>query len=665
LKQEWLIRWLIRYIKRPSFWIILVLLVILTIFHYSSQIEQPGFLADLTARLGLDRHAFERMAFMVPIIYAGFLFGRRDSFLVSLVALACMLPRAIILSPHPADALLETGAVFILANTVALSFDSLRKERQQRTELEWTGKALQFQLRVVKENEKRLAALNQASDILYQSLEIEQILDKATEIATNMMQVEAALIYLVDEEAGELSVAARRGMSTWLTQDMDRVKIGEDICGRVAQTGEPLYIENASQDPMLNGSVFNKKGFQSLMIVPLKSKGKVTGTLCVLTRSYRFFNEYEVELLTAIGSQVGVAIENADLYEHQLEVAEQLRVSEERYRELFENAHDAIWLHDLQENIVAANEALVRLSGYSLRELRDKKSSDLIAEGCLDSVKETEDLLQRGEAIGHLSEVTLIKKDKSEAAVQLSTNPILRDGQLVAFQHIARDMTEEKRMRENLSYYLGELTKAQEEERNRIARELHDDTIQALVVLSRQLDNLVSSGKGFSKDRRAVLENLWQQTTSVLQDLRRLSQDLRPPMLDRLGLLPSLEWLASDVSQYSGIAIKPQVLGTERRMPPEAELMLFRIAQEALRNMWRHSQATEAELIVEFEVGRIRITVKDNGKGFDLPSSVGDLTRSGKLGLAGMRERARLLGGDIKIESEPGKGTSITVEAPI
>lgn len=602
---------------------------------------------------------------MVPIIYAGFLFGRRDSFLVSLVALACMLPRAIILSPHPADALLETGAVFILANTVALSFDSLRKERQQRTELEWTGKALQFQLRVVKENEKRLAALNQASDILYQSLEIEQILDKATEIATNMMQVEAALIYLVDEEAGELSVAARRGMSTWLTQDMDRVKIGEDICGRVAQTGEPLYIENASQDPMLNGSVFNKKGFQSLMIVPLKSKGKVTGTLCVLTRSYRFFNEYEVELLTAIGSQVGVAIENADLYEHQLEVAEQLRVSEERYRELFENAHDAIWLHDLQENIVAANEALVRLSGYSLRELRDKKSSDLIAEGCLDSVKETEDLLQRGEAIGHLSEVTLIKKDKSEAAVQLSTNPILRDGQLVAFQHIARDMTEEKRMRENLSYYLGELTKAQEEERNRIARELHDDTIQALVVLSRQLDNLVSSGKGFSKDRRAVLENLWQQTTSVLQDLRRLSQDLRPPMLDRLGLLPSLEWLASDVSQYSGIAIKPQVLGTERRMPPEAELMLFRIAQEALRNMWRHSQATEAELIVEFEVGRIRITVKDNGKGFDLPSSVGDLTRSGKLGLAGMRERARLLGGDIKIESEPGKGTSITVEAPI
>jgi signal transduction histidine kinase len=93
--------------------------------------------------------------------------------------------------------------------------------------------------------------------------------------------------------------------------------------------------------------------------------------------------------------------------------------------------------------------------------------------------------------------------------------------------------------------------------------------------------------------------------------------------------------------------------------------MLFRITQEALRNVWKHSQATEAELIVEFDTSRIRITVADNGKGFELPSSVGDLTRSGKLGLAGVQERARLLGGNVKMESEPGKGTTVTVEAPI
>ncbi len=602
---------------------------------------------------------------MVPIIYAGFLFGRKASFIISLVALAAMLPRAIVLSPHPEDALLETGTVFLLANTVALALDSLRIERRRRTELEWSDKALQSQLYVIKENERRLTALNQVSDILSQSLELEKVLDKATENVMDVMQVEAALIYLLDEEAGDLSLAAHRGVSTGFAQDVDRIKLGEDFPGRVAETGEPLYVENASKDPMLTTEAVSREGLQSLLSVPLKSKGKVMGTLCVLMHSHRLFHQDEVELLIAIGNQVGVAIENAHLYEHQRKVAELLRLSEDRYRQLFENAHDAIWLHDLQENIVTANEALVRLSGYSLGELRDKKSSDLIAEGCLDGVKKTEDLLQRGEAMGHLSEATLIKKDKSEASIQLSTNPLFRNGQLVAFQHIARDVTEEKRMRENLRFYLRELTRSQEEERNRIARELHDDTIQALVVLSRQLDNLASSGKGFSKDKRAVLEHLWQQTNNIMQGVRRLSQDLRPPALDRLGLLPALEWLVTDVSRYSGIAIKPQVLGTERRMPPEVELMLFRIAQEALRNMWRHSQANEAELIVEFDVGRIRITVKDNGKGFDLPKSVGDLTRSGKLGLAGMQERVQLLGGNITLESKPGKGTSIIVEAPI
>ena len=576
-----------------------------------------------------------------------------------------IVPRDIILSPHPADDLIETGAIFILANTVALSLDTLRKERERRSELEMAESALQSQLYVIKENERRLTALNQVSDILSQSLELEKVLDKATENVMDVMQVEAALIYLLDEEAGELSLAAHRGISQEFVREVGRFKLGEGFNGRVAETGEPLYVEDASEDPSLTKKVVAEEGIRSQLIVPLKSKGKVMGTLCLAARSQRQVLPEELELVTAIGNQVGVAIENAHLYEHQRKVAELLRLSEDRYRQLFENAHDAIWLHDLQGNIVAANEALVRLSGYSLGELRDKKSSDLIAEGCLDGVKETEDLLQRGEAMGHLSEATLIKKDKSEASVQLSTNPLFRNGQLVAFQHIARDVTEEKRMRENLSFYLREFTKAQEEERNRIARELHDDTIQALVVLSRQLDNLASSGKGFSKDKRAVLEHLWQQTNSVIQDVRRLSQDLRPPMLDRLGLLPSLEWLASDVSRYSGIAIKPQVLGTERRMPPEAELMLFRIAQEALRNMWRHSQATEAELIVEFDVGRIRITVKDNGKGFDLPKSVGDLTRSGKLGLAGMQERVQLLGGNITLESKPGKGTSIIVEAPI
>ncbi len=145
----------------------------------------------------------------------------------------------------------------------------------------------------------------------------------------------------------------------------------------------------------------------------------------------------------------------------------------------------------------------------------------------------------------------------------------------------------------------------------------------------------------------------------------RLSQDLRPAALDRLGLLSALEWLASDTTQFSEIVTEVNVIGDVRRLPEEIELVLFRIAQEALRNVWRHSQASNAEITVEFEQDKTRITISDNGQGFNLPEAMSALARNGKLGLAGMQERAQLLGGTLTVKSQPGEGTSITVELPV
>jgi len=118
------------------------------------------------------------------------------------------------------------------------------------------------------------------------------------------------------------------------------------------------------------------------------------------------------------------------------------------------------------------------------------------------------------------------------------------------------------------------------------------------------------------------------------------------------------------VAQYSGIATKVNVLGTQRRLPEEIELVLFRITQEALRNVWRHSKATQAEVVVEFDDRETRITVSDNGKGFNLPETIGDLARDGKLDWAGMQEQTRLLGGTLTVQSQLGRGSSITVEIP-
>lgn len=631
-------------VRRPGVWFVAAVLVLISIPHYADALQHPAFLNNLMVSLHLQRHAFERILYLAPIIWAGFLFERRGALTASFAAFILMLPRAVFISPFPRDSIFETIAVFIIGNVVALSFESLRKERERRIQL---------------------AALNQTSSVISQSLALGQVLDSSIESVIDVMKVDTAMAFLVDQGSGELCLAAHNGVSEDFVRGVSCIKVGEGFNGRVAQTGEPMFIEDASQDPRLTRMIVREEGLRSMLIVPLKSKGKVMGTISVAMRSHRQFRKEEVDLLTAIGNQVGVAVENARLYEQERKVTAQLRASEERYRQLFENAHDAIWLHDLEGNIIAANKACVRLTGYSLEELNRLKAIQLLSDDSLATISAAEQELLKGETAGFVSEAKLIRKDRTEAFIQLSTSPVFSNGKPIAFQHIARDVTEEKRMKENLRFYLGQVTRAQEEERKRIARELHDDTIQALVVLSRQLDDLTSNGKGLPEDKTAFLENLRQQTNIVMEGVRRLSQDLRPAALDRLGLLPALDWLASDVESHSSIKVEVKVHGAERRLPAEVELVLFRIAQEALRNVWRHSQATDAQVIVEFNEERIRITVKDNGKGFALPETTGDLVKGGRLGLAGMYERVQLLGGSLKMESAPGKGTKVTVEAPI
>jgi two-component system sensor histidine kinase DegS len=219
------------------------------------------------------------------------------------------------------------------------------------------------------------------------------------------------------------------------------------------------------------------------------------------------------------------------------------------------------------------------------------------------------------------------------------------------------------KMQENLRFYLQQVTKAQEEERKRISHELHDETIQALVVLSRRLDNLASDKKELPEEHRRNLEEIWQQTNDVIREIRRLSQDLRPAALDRLGLVPALEWLASEVTGYSRINTDVSVLGNVRRFSGEVELVLFRITQEALRNVWRHSGASTAKIKVELEEDKVRITISDNGKGFRIPERMVDYARDGKLGLAGMQERDQLIGGTLEVSSRQGKGTNVVIEA--
>lgn len=370
------------------------------------------------------------------------------------------------------------------------------------------------------------------------------------------------------------------------------------------------------------------------------------------------FLKEERLLIDTVAGRLGRTTERKKIEEALLE-------SERSYRGLFEAALDAIWVHDLEGNILKVNKATEKLTGLSAEELaKGNVQTFLSAEG-LRLVKEIRRKLLKGKATTQPYEHHLIKKDGTEATLMVTTSPIFSDGKVVAFQNIARDITEEKRMQENLRYYLQEITKAQEEERKRIARELHDSTAQTLIALLHQLENLLGDEAAMPVREAKTLWSLYEQIRDVLREVRHFSRDLRPSILDDLGLLPALEWVTGELQKEYGVHTTLKVTGSERRFSPEAELTLFRIVQEALRNIAKHAQASKAEVNFHFDKRKVRVAITDDGIGFEPPESLGDLLHAGKLGLAGMRERVQLLDGSLKLKSEVGKGTTLVASAPI
>jgi signal transduction histidine kinase len=244
------------------------------------------------------------------------------------------------------------------------------------------------------------------------------------------------------------------------------------------------------------------------------------------------------------------------------------------------------------------------------------------------------------------------------------TNLVSTNGHPDGFQFIGRDITNEVRMQENQQFYLQQITKAHEEERLRISRDLHDSTAQDLIAGLHQLEEFCEGQPGMPKEELNFLWALHGQLKNTLHDIRQLSRDLRPSIIDDLGILPALEWLTEQLTTENNIETNLDVRGNEHRLAPEIEVTLFRIVQEALRNVVKHADATETRVSIEFGDDETKIAIADNGKGFNMPTSLGEFSRLGKLGLDGMQTRARLAGGTFDVISDPGKGTTIAVTVP-
>lgn len=259
----------------------------------------------------------------------------------------------------------------------------------------------------------------------------------------------------------------------------------------------------------------------------------------------------------------------------------------------------------------------------------------------------------------------LQKLETKAAALAWGDFNAIRDpvGGISEVQHLQAELTEMSRKvqsaQEGLHDYIGAITAAQEEERLRLARELHDDTIQAVIALKQRVQIAQRTVKDQASLR--ILNELEALAEQTVGDLRRLTRALRPIYLEDLGLVTALEMLARETSENNSLNVRFQKAGKEQRLAPEVELALYRIAQEALSNVVRHAKAKQAFLHVNFEDHEVGLEVRDDGVGFEMPKSPTDFAPSGHFGLLGIRERTDLIGGRLEVQSEVGGGTLLSV----
>lgn len=387
-----------------------------------------------------------------------------------------------------------------------------------------------------------LLVLSRVSAALSGLWNLDAILRVALDSVLNIMNGTIGGILLLNEQTQTLSYRVHRGLSAKYVEEM-QMSLGEGITGRVAESGKSILLEDISADPRTAyPELVSTEGLKAFISVPLRAKDKVLGVINVASRTPRSFTANDMHLLHSIGDQLGVAIEQARLYER-------LRGARERLRRL---------------------------------------------------------------------------------------------------------------ARQNLA--------AEEEERRRIARELHDETSQSLSGLALQLQALLDMAEMSGKEDNefiAGLKKVQLLTVQVHNEVSRLIADLRPALLDTLGLVPAVRQHAEARLHPLEINVSVETRGIERRLPSGVEASLFRFIQGAIGNIAQHSQAKNATIVLEYQEDELSMRITDDGQGFDV-SEITDIEESGRgRGLFSMRERIGYLGGTSGMESQIGVGTTVWASVPI
>jgi signal transduction histidine kinase len=542
-----------------------------------------------------------------------------------------------------------------------------------------------------REETNRLRALVETGIAINAELSLDAVLERIVEAAAHVTGARYAALGVIDPAGTALERFIAHGIDTDTHAAIGDLPRGRGILGILIRDARPLRLHDIGEDSRSVGFPPNHPPMHTFLGVPILLRGVSYGNLYLTEKEDgEDFSDDDEEVVTLLAAQAAVAVENARLYESATAWSRQLESMNEIGAALVSELDLARLLdlvaRRLRELIGARLVTIALPAGDELRiEAADGEGAESFVGMTFPRYdSKTGRVLERGhsERVDSLLEDLEVHQDAARhmgARTGLYVPLVLRDaaiGVLVAHDKLGSDQrfdSADLRLAEQFASRaavavdlsrrvardaLRRVVGGQEVERRRLARELHDETGQALtsILLGLRAVEEAGSGEGVRKSVGEVRELV----VATLQDVRRLAVELRPKALDDFGLVPALERLVQTFSEATGISVDLEAGLGEDRLPAELETTLYRIIQEALTNVVKHAEAQSVSVLLVRREGSVTTVIEDDGRGFD-PTS----TREDGLGLLGMRERVALHDGRLQLEASPGAGTTLVVEMPL
>ncbi len=539
-------------------------------------------------------------------------------------------------------------------------------------------------------SEGRLRALFEAGLAVSSELSLEALLRRLVQAAAELTGARYAALGVIDASGSELEQFITHGIDDDLRTEIGTLPRGRGILGVLIREAKPLRLRDLAEDPRSVGFPPGHPPMHSFLGVPIMLRGVAYGNLYLTEKQgAEDFTDDDAEIVTLLAGQAAVSIENARLYEASARWSRQLQSLEEvgnalatetdldrlldlvvrRLRELVGARVVALALpsggDELRFAAVAGVEELLGTtisrseskSGAVLERRRSERIDSVI-----DDPEVNREVTRRAGARTGMW-VPLIARDQVIGVLEIhdKEGPDARfsaDDLRLAETFAARAAVAVELSQRVARDAVRRVVQAQEAERSRLARELHDETGQALTSILLGLKPLEEALA--DHPARAALAELREQVVSALQDVRRLAVELRPAVLDDFGLVPALERLTDAFAEQSGVRVDFHSALGELRLPSEVETTLYRVVQESLTNIVKHASAHNVSVSIARRGATVAAVIEDDGAGFDQRA-----VREEAVGLLGMRERLSFVDGRLEIESRPGAGTTIVAEVPL